>query len=364
MQRFAAALCLLACLASPVSSFAPTSILPSAALRSRGVAAVARSGQVAHGVRRVAMEGGVGRSSIDVLDAVTSGIASMFRPTSAFVSGYRAQLDQSYKNTFDLPLREFSESLPTNRPQKTLELYEFEACPFCRKVREAITMLDIDVIVYPCPKDGVRYRGDVVSRGGKAQFPYLVDSNTGFEAYESDDIVRYLFQTYGDGIVPLELAAGPLTTASVALASALRRGKGGKAESNLPPPPPQPVTLWSFEGSPFCRVVRERMTELELPHKIITVARGSSKREALKEMAGIVQVPYLEDPNTGIRWLETADILSYLDRTYGPGAEPVGAATAEPWIDDMPTVSVQAELVDPLDANTPLNEEDISPSDY
>mmetsp|Transcript_2025 Transcript_2025/g.4763 ORF Transcript_2025/g.4763 Transcript_2025/m.4763 type:complete len:107 (+) Transcript_2025:98-418(+) len=106
------------------------------------------------------------------------------------------------------------------------------------------------------------------------------------------------------------------------------------------------------------------MTELELPHKIITVARGSSKREALKEMAGIVQVPYLEDPNTGIRWLETADILSYLDRTYGPGAEPVGAATAEPWIDDMPTVSVQAELVDPLDANTPLNEEDISPSDY
>lgn len=90
---------------------------------------------MAHGVRRVAMEGGVGRSSIDVLDAVTSGIASMFRPTSAFVSGYRAQLDQSYKNTFDLPLREFSESLPTNRPQKTLELYEFEACPFCRKVR-------------------------------------------------------------------------------------------------------------------------------------------------------------------------------------------------------------------------------------
>ncbi|KAJ1478716.1 hypothetical protein T484DRAFT_1629534 [Baffinella frigidus] len=239
----------------------------------------------------------------------------MFRPTSAFVSGYRAQLDQSYKNTFDLPLREFSESLPTNRPQKTLELYEFEACPFCRKVREAITMLDIDVIVYPCPKDGVRYRGDVVSRGGKAQFPYLVDSNTGFEAYESDDIVRYLFQTYGDGIVPLELAAGPLTTASVALASALRRG--GKAESNLPPPPPQPVTLWSFEGSPFCRVVRERMTELELPHKIITVCSPpfpSRIRSLLYPCT--VQVPYLEDPNTGIRWLETADILSYLDRSH------------------------------------------------
>ena len=29
------------------------------------------------------------------------------------------------------------------RPAKTLELYEFEGCPFCRKVREALTMLDL-----------------------------------------------------------------------------------------------------------------------------------------------------------------------------------------------------------------------------
>lgn len=35
-----------------------------------------------------------------------------------------------------------------------------------------------------------------------------------FEAYESDAIVKYLFQTYGDGIIPLELSLGPLTTLS------------------------------------------------------------------------------------------------------------------------------------------------------
>ena len=38
------------------------------------------------------------------------------------------------------------------RPKEPLRLYEFEACPFCRRTREAITDLDIDVLVYPCPK--------------------------------------------------------------------------------------------------------------------------------------------------------------------------------------------------------------------
>ena len=28
------------------------------------------------------------------------------------------------------------------RPERLLELYDFEACPFCRKVREALTILD------------------------------------------------------------------------------------------------------------------------------------------------------------------------------------------------------------------------------
>lgn len=32
-----------------------------------------------------------------------------------------------------------------------------------------------------------------------AQFPYLIDPNTGTEMYESDAIISYLFNTYGDG---------------------------------------------------------------------------------------------------------------------------------------------------------------------
>src|SRR5262245_46215666 len=74
------------------------------------------------------------------------------------------------------------------RPEKLLSLYEFEACPFCRKVREALTTFDLDAMIYPCPKGGPRYREEVKERGGKAQFPYLVDPNTDVAMYESDDI--------------------------------------------------------------------------------------------------------------------------------------------------------------------------------
>ncbi len=85
------------------------------------------------------------------------------------------------------------------RPKQRLELYEFEACPYCRKVREALSTLDLEAMVYPCPKSGPHYRKQVVARGGKAQFPYLIDPNTRRELYESDDIVTYLFAEYGDG---------------------------------------------------------------------------------------------------------------------------------------------------------------------
>jgi len=71
------------------------------------------------------------------------------------------------------------------RPDEPLELYDFESCPYCRKAREALTILDLDAMIYPCPKGGPNYREELRRRGGKAQFPYLVDPNTGKEMYES-----------------------------------------------------------------------------------------------------------------------------------------------------------------------------------
>ena len=47
------------------------------------------------------------------------------------------------------------------------------------QVREALTLLDLDVLIYPCPKGGTTFRPRARELSGKEQFPFLVDPNTG-----------------------------------------------------------------------------------------------------------------------------------------------------------------------------------------
>lgn len=199
------------------------------------------------------------------------------------------------------------------QPEKLLELYEFEACPFCRKAREALSVFDLDAIIYPCPRGGERFRPQVKARGGKRMYPYLVDPNTGLTMYESNDVVRYLAHEYG-AKVPFTLALGPLTTLSSIAASGARPMHGRAARpSKLPE---KMLELWSFESSPYCRIVREVLCELELPYVLHNVAKGSKKRAAFVERSGRMMVPYLADPNTGREMFESADIVRYLEETY------------------------------------------------
>ncbi len=200
------------------------------------------------------------------------------------------------------------------RPQKRLEIYEFEACPFCRKVREALSILDLEAQILPCPKGGKRFREALIKRGGKAQFPYLVDPNTGVEMYESDDIVRYLFAQYGDGKVSRLLRMGPLNDISAVL-SGLSRGRAG---SRFTPSrePDQPLELASFEASPYCRPVRETLCSLEIPYLLRNVAKGSPSRDAFEKRSGRMMVPWLSDPNTGTEMFESEDIVKYLQARY------------------------------------------------
>jgi glutathione S-transferase len=194
-------------------------------------------------------------------------------------------------------------------PAQYLELYEFEACPYCRKVREALSELDLDVIIRPCPKGGTRFRP------GKSKFPYLVDPNTGEAMGESDVIVRYLAITYGDGELPLGLRFGPLTNATSFVGSAFRLGEGRALRPARAPE--KLLELWSFEASPYCRLVRETLTTLESPYLLHNIAKGSPKRAAFVERTGRMMVPYLVDPNTGREMFESAEIVRYLEATYG-----------------------------------------------
>ena len=42
------------------------------------------------------------------------------------------------------------------------------------QVREIASILDLDVLYYPCPRNGPQYRLKVLQLGGKQQFPYMV----------------------------------------------------------------------------------------------------------------------------------------------------------------------------------------------
>jgi glutathione S-transferase len=229
------------------------------------------------------------------------------------------------------------------QPKKPLELFEFEASPYCRLVREALTELDLDALIYPCPKHGTRLRPQAQTRGGKAQFPFLVDPNTGVAMFESTDIINYLADTY-QGRVRVDDGglSRRITVVSSLLATVIRGGLGGRNQvrglhARPSRAPARPLELYSFEASPYSRPVREVLCELELPYLLRNtgkarwrdmgpprmrdaMSRGlpveGRNRKALLKRAGKIQVPYLVDPNTGVEMFESADIIQYLETTY------------------------------------------------
>lgn len=224
------------------------------------------------------------------------------------------------------------------KPKQMLQLYDIENCPYCRLVRESLTELDLDAEIYPCPKAGRRFRPELEERGGKAQFPYLVDPNTGVEMYESLDIVDYLFATYGQRKLPRKWRAGKLQTLGSMLASAPRLSRGMQARPGKMPE--YLLELYSFESSPYARPVRELLCEMEIPYILRNCGRTKLEewilpplREALKidpnseqenrrllqDSEGRVSIPYLYDPNTGEGLFESTAILAYLRNSYGDG---------------------------------------------
>ena len=77
------------------------------------------------------------------------------------------------------------------------------------------------------------------------------------------------------------------------------------------------LTLYGYEASPFVKPVRETLCSLGLKHVMVNCGRGSVNRNKLYAKTGTFQVPYLEDPNTGIEMFESSDIVKYLQQTYG-----------------------------------------------
>lgn len=255
---------------------------------------------------------------------------------------HRTKVYQALASTLvTLPRGVMGTAFP-KQPEKPLKLYEFEACPYCRRVRDVITRLNLDVEIYPCPKNGTRFRPMVQALGGQAQFPFLIDENTGDQLYESKAIIAHLFTHYSHkGRVPLSYQLLPPVSLVGGIAVAVNSFDGMTANANNVnrEAPEQLLELWSFEASPFSRIVRAKLTELEIPYKLhnvpkerwqdqgpanarlkpgkyVPLADGKRARE-ITNMQGKMQVPFLIDPNTGVEMFESRQIVKYLDKQYG-----------------------------------------------
>lgn len=216
------------------------------------------------------------------------------------------------------------------QPEKPLIIHEMEGCPYCRRVREVMTHLNLDYESRPSPHKGILYRDELKQLSGATQVPYLIDENTDVQMPESQDIIDYLFEHYSkQGTTPKQFQApskidGALN--KLTTAASMLRGLNAThpQKNNARGKPAEILHLYGFEASPFCRLVRERLCELEVAYVNHNVAREQlqdiggfgvrlnigeyqpvkgGKREQIMQqvMDGKIQVPYLIDPNTDTR---------------------------------------------------------------
>ena len=222
------------------------------------------------------------------------------------------------------------------QPDKPIKLYDRENCPQCRLAREAITELNLDVEIYPCPEGGTRFVGAAMAESHQQGVPLLIDENTGEHVVGAHGIATYLFRQYKNAPAPAHLTGEGMSLLTSKLASATRKGRGDTARPSKAVE--QLLTLYSFESSPYSRLVRERLCEYEIPYRLVNLGKQqlsdvgpanarlslkpykpleNTKRWDFWKAHGNVQVPYLVDPNTGTSLFESQDILAYLDRNYG-----------------------------------------------
>ncbi len=78
-----------------------------------------------------------------------------------------------------------------------LELYELDGCPYCAKVTRKLDELGLEYDSHMVPRSHDE-RTEVQEVSGQTGVPVLVDNEHGVEGMpESDDIVEYLEETYG-----------------------------------------------------------------------------------------------------------------------------------------------------------------------
>eukprot|EP00127_Corallochytrium_limacisporum_P001178 Clim_evm13s44 gene=Clim_evmTU13s44 len=82
--------------------------------------------------------------------------------------------------------------------------------------------------------------------------------------------------------------------------------------------PKKMLELYSFEWSPYCRLVREVLCEMEIDYILYPVPPGGKRyrKDAINPKIGKARMPMLHDPNTGVTMHESDEIVDYITKTY------------------------------------------------
>ena len=228
-------------------------------------------------------------------------------------------------------------------PTPDLTLFEYEASPFCRRVRETLCILGLRTLILPCPRETLRREGAYgtgsqhkdkvrdLSSDVKLLFPVLHDRTAGVALNQSAVICEHLWSNYGHGVDRPRVDAllngrqlpRPLDFALLAAPSSLRPWPSAGLMAAAPSPGAEalsltPLIVHGCEPDPGCRLLRERLCELQLPYVHVPTSIDAP-------------LPHLEDPTSGFRCFGAHHALEYLETRYrGAPCLSLGAPVPEP----------------------------------
>jgi glutathione S-transferase len=80
------------------------------------------------------------------------------------------------------------------------------------------------------------------------------------------------------------------------------------------------ITLYRLQACPFCERVVRTLDAYDLDYRSRFVEEMHSDRDVVKRVSGKRTVPALVDETTGVTMSESANIVEYLETTYGTEA--------------------------------------------
>jgi glutathione S-transferase len=86
-----------------------------------------------------------------------------------------------------------------------------------------------------------------------------------------------------------------------------------------------PITLYRLQACPYCERVVRTLQDLGLEYTSRFVEPMHSERNVVKRVAGSRPVPAIVDERTGVTMSESANVVEYLESTYGDGLVDGGA---------------------------------------